>query len=234
MSNLPIVSLPKYDLTLPCSKKKIKFRPFVVREEKLLLLAIQEEDTAKLSTAIKNALSSCAFGLDINSIPQCDAEYLFLNVRNKSMGEGIEAVSTCIHCEHKNYMMLDLSKSEIVMPEVELSSTIQLADNVWIIMRYPNMDDAYTMSEVKLASEITKVVANCVVSIVYGEVTVDPKENKIEELVEWLEDLSDENFTKITDFMANVPSLKFEQEYNCVKCGGKNLILLEGMESFFD
>jgi len=209
MNNLPVVSLPKYELELPCSKKKIKFRPFVVREEKILLIAIQEEDTSKLSIALKEVLSNCAFGLDLDSIPQCDAEYLFLNIRNKSMGEGIEAVSTCIHCDHKNYMMLDLSKAEIVTPKVEISPVIQLEANLWITMRYPNMNDAYTMAETKLTSDITKVVANCVVNIINGETTIDPKGHKQDDMVIWLENLPDYHFTKITDFMANVPYLKY-------------------------
>lgn len=234
MSNLPLVSLPKYDLELPCSKKKIKFRPFVVREEKLLLLAIQEEDTTKITSTIKEILSQCAFGLDIDTIPQVDAEYLFLNIRNKSMGEGLEAVSTCIHCQHKNFMTLDLSKSTVVMPEVQLSPTIELSKDLWITMRYPNLDDAYEMNSASRASDIIKTVVNCVVNIINKENVINPKDHPIEDMVTWIEGLPDYHFTRITDFMANVPTLKFEQEYACVKCGEKNYILLEGMENFFE
>ena len=234
MNGLPVITLPKYELTLPSTQKKIKFRPFVVREEKILLIAMEEEDTTKLVTAIKNTLSECAFGLDIDSLPQVDAEYLFLNIRNKSMGEGIDAMSTCIHCNHKNYMSLDLSKTQVIFPEVKLSDTIELAHNLWVKMRLPNLDDAYTMSEMTSAAEITKVVARCIVNIIHGEVVVDPSTHKENDLIEWIENLPEVSFIKITEFLSNVPIMKFEQEYNCTKCGQKNLILLEGLESFFD
>jgi len=234
MNSLPSVSLPKYDLELPCSKKKIKFRPFVVREEKLLLLAIQEEDTVKISTAVKEVLKACTFGLNIDEISQLDAEYLFLQIRNKSMGEGIDAISTCIHCEKKNYMTLDLSKVTITPPEKELSNVIEVDQNMWVTMRLPNIDDSYTMSSMSSSSDITRVIANCVVNIIHGDRIIDPQNHGIDKMCVWLEELTDQSFVKITDFLSNVPTMKFEQVYNCTHCGEKNLILLEGLESFFD
>lgn len=234
-TGLPVVSLPKYDLELPCSKKKIKYRPFVVREEKILLIAIQEEDNTKISGAVKEVLRACTMGtVDIETLPQVDVEYLFLQIRNKSMGEGIEAVSTCIHCDKKNFMTLDLSKVDIVMPEKVIPDTIELSANLWVKMRLPNLDDSYDLAEMTLPSEIIKVVARCVVSIINGEVTIDPINHKQEDIIEWLENLPNQLFSMITDYMSNVPTMKFEQEYNCTHCGEKNLILLEGLESFFD
>lgn len=234
MSELPKISLPKYELVLPYSKKKINFRPFVVREEKLLLLAIQEEDNTKISIAIKEVLKNCSFGLNIDSLAQIDAEYLFLQIRNKSMGEGIDAVSTCVHCGKKNFMSLDLSKTEIVQPTLIIPDTIELSPNLWITMRLPNIDDSYELAELTTAADITKVVARCVVKLINGEKIVDPKDHPIEDMIEWLEGLQDYHFTMITDYLTNVPTIKFEQEFNCIDCGKKNLILLEGMESFFD
>jgi hypothetical protein len=149
------------------------------------------------------------------------------------MGEGIEAVSTCVHCNKKNFMTLDLSKTQVKMPEKEINDTIQLSPDVWIKMRLPNIDESYEMVDMKPEDVIT-IMAKCVVSIVKGEELIDPKNFSLMEMVDWLENLTEEPFTKIVDFMQNVPVLLFEQDYKCVHCGENNLVRLEGMESFFD
>lgn len=229
---LPVISLPKYDLELPFSKKKIQYRPFVVREEKLLLLALQEEDTSKISTAIKQVLSDCADGININDLAQIDIEYLFIQIRNKSMGEGIEVVSECRFCSKKNYMTLDLSKIEVIFPEKEIKETIQLTNNLWAKMRLPNLDESYELVNCK-PEHIERIIAKCIVNIIDGDTMVDPKNHTVDELVSWLGGLPDSAFTAIVDFMKNVPIMQFEQQYKCVHCGETNLILLKGMESFF-
>jgi hypothetical protein len=230
---LPQVALPKYECVLPCSKVKLNYRPFMVKEEKLILLAMQENDNKKISSAIKAVLESCTFGVKFDNIPQIDIEYLFLQIRNKSMGEGVDVVSTCVHCDKVNNMMLDLSKVEVVFPSKQIPDVIQVSENLWVKMRLPNIDEAYKLNDIT-PEQVTEIMASCIVSIIEGEKVIDAKNHKQTDLVNWIESLSEINFNKIIEFMSNVPIMKFEQEYFCVHCREKNLILLEGMESFFD
>ena len=232
--SLPVVKTPKYELTLPSSKQKISYRPFLVKEEKILLIAMEEADNNAIANAVRQVLEGCTFGkVDVKKLAKIDVEYLFVKVRNKSMGEGVAAVSECVHCQYENQMNLDFDTVQVKYPETTLSDTIQLDDKVWIKMRHPNIDSVYAFDSARDFDDLSLVLAECVVSIINNDAVVDPESFTKEELADWLENLADDSYAKITDFMKNVPKLFFHQEYECVSCGKPNIIHLEELDSFF-
>jgi hypothetical protein len=234
--SLPMLTLPSYEIFLPGIQEKVAYRPFNVKEEKVLLIAMQEPDFDHIIKTVKNLLSVCTFNkLNVDDLPQVDAELLFVCIRNKSLGEGVEVISTCTNCEAKNYMQLDLSKYEIENLDTKTKSTVQLSDNVWVKMRYPTLK--MSMEAVKEEDEvdgILKVVAKCIVSVIQGEQVFSTADLPEKDVVDWMEGLTQEQLTKISDFLESIPQLVFNQDYKCIKCGHSNHIEMRGMEAFFD
>lgn len=230
---IPSLTLPKYTTTLPIANIKVTYRPFMVREEKMLLLAIQEEDASNTISTIYDISTACTFGaVNVHELNQIDLEYLFLQIRNKSMGEGVDAESTCIECGFKNSLSLDFAKAKPV-GEFLKDTRIQLSDTAWVKLRYPTMELALSVKDSNDFDQAITMVSGCVESIIIGEEVYSAKNNSIKDISDFLEDLSQEAFEKLNNFFDSMPKLVFEETYSCSKCGKQNRIYLEGLESFF-
>lgn len=231
---LPQITLPTYTAHLPSSGEEVKYRPFTVREEKVLLIAVEENDPTQISDTVRNVIDTCTFGkVDARKVPKIDVEYLFVKIRNKSMGEGVDAVSKCIHCNYENYMSLNFDQIQVKYPEEELSDTIQVAENVWVKLRQPNIDSVYAFTSARDFDAVSLALAECVVKIIDGDNAVDITNFTKKEIADWLESVSDEAYEDIANFVKNTPILFFEQNFRCVSCGGENRIYMEDLESFF-
>ena len=235
MSALPKMDVPKYEAVLPGLNQKIQYRPFIVKEEKALLIAMQENDTEHMVFTIKNLIDACTFGkLKVDDLSQIDVEYLFLMIRNKSLGEGADVVSECTSCGESNTMTLDLSKVKVEYPTVKIDPMVQLADNMWVNLSFPTMASNYELKGDNEYKDVMSVLAKCVVSIIHGDTLYDCKEKTVAELVDWLENLTKAQFKKIDDFFGSMPKLVFIDSYVCGKCSAKNDIKIEGIENFLD
>ena len=231
---LPEIKLPKYTTNLPSNDKEISYRPFTVREEKVLLIAIEEGNPKQISDVVRDVIAACTFGeMDAKKSPKIDVEYLFVKIRNKSMGEGVDAVSKCIHCGHENYMSLNFDDIKVKYPEKELSDTIKVSETIWVKMRQPNIDSVYAFASASDFDAISLSLAECIVKIIDGDTTVDISNYSKQDLADWLENVPDEVYAEITEFIKNSPSIYFEQTFSCVACGGENRIYMEDLESFF-
>lgn len=233
--SFPTVVLPSYDLTLPITKKKIVFRPFTVKEEKILLIALQE-DKKRTPAAIKQVLSLCTYNkVDVSSLPQVDIEYLFVNVRNKAMSEGVEAVSTCIHCGKDTNTTLDLGKIQVEFSEKKVEPVVQITNDVWVELKYPDLDTVFDLQDMDMNDPDTGVlvIAKCMEAVISGDKHTRVADHPIEMAVAWLETLSDEQIMKMKDFFDNAPKLVFKDKYKCMHCGEVNDIRLEGIYDFF-
>jgi len=242
---LPTIAVPKYQLKIPSSGKEVNYRPFLVKEEKILLIAMESDKEEEMTTAIKDIIHNCVYeDLDVKNMPMFDIEYIFLQLRAKSKGEIVDLSFECGKCKKPIAIQVDLSKIEITRTEGH-DIKIPLSDDVGVIMKYPSMDIQKVIS--KENSDVENVfttISFCIESIWDKETVYASKDHTREELNEFMESLPDESFTKIQNFFDTVPVLKHEVELKCTSkngkgknasiCGWKDTKTLEGLGSFFE
>jgi hypothetical protein len=231
MSSLPKLNVPTFELTLPSNGKKVVYRPFLVKEHKTLLILKDSED-GDVIRILEELVDVCTFNkLKIKDIPSFDMEYLFLNIRAKSIGEAIDLIVNC-DCGNKIDYSMDISKLNI-SKHSEHSTKIQVSSDVGVEMRYPKFHDTMDIFITRDETKIFDLVLSCIKAIytadTYTEITIDNRE----ELVEFIENMTQEQFDKIEQFFVTMPKLKQEINVKCDKCGADNHAVLEGLQNFF-
>ena len=229
---MPTIQLPTYEIELPISKQKITYRPFVVKEEKLLLLAMVERDVPGVVKVIKEILTACTFNkLDVNAISKVDMEYLFIKTRNSAFGEGLDVTATCPHCNHEQKIILNMDKVEVVKPR-EIKPEIEIMANHWVTLRFPTLEES-AMLDGSDESAI-KMIAQCMVNIIINEDSHDVKDASIDERQAFLDSITEAQLLKLAEFFQSLPKLVYSEMVPCTKCRGEIKIYLEGLETFFD
>jgi hypothetical protein len=234
---LPAPSTPTYELTLPSTGKKIKFRPFLVKEEKILLLAEQSEDEKEIKDAIKSVIENCLVTkLKIEDLSYFDFEYIFLQLRARSAEEHLDLVITC---KDDNKTKVD-HRIDLLKVQVEKSkkseSKIMLSDDMGIVLRYPGIDEFVKfamMGKILPDSEVVEYVASKVSQIFQGEDVWDSEDLTQDEIVEWLDKLTQKQFVKIGEFFENLPVLRHKFKIKNPTTGVESEYALEGLQSFF-
>lgn len=223
--------IPTYELTLP-SKKVIKYRPFTSKEEKNLLLSLNESNEHQLHT-MKEVMNVCTFGaLNLAELTVADVELIFISIRNKSLGETMDIVAEC-KCGASNSITLDLEKVKIVVPEKN-PPEIKLTDKLWVIMKYPNIDAAFSIVAKREEDAVFELLAECMVTVIDGEENIDCSEESKENKIEFLEKLNHTQLAQIKAFLESAPRVTYDGKYKCVKCAETNNIHIEGLNNFFD
>tara|TARA_B100000287_G_C20665384_1_gene791579 strand:+ start:1842 stop:2567 length:726 start_codon:yes stop_codon:yes gene_type:complete len=238
---LPTISTPTYELTLPSSGKTVKYRPFLVKEEKILILALESQDPKQITTAIKQVLKSCvtARGIKIESLPTFDIEYLFLNVRGKSVSESVELVITCGD-DGETQVPVSVFIDEIkVVKSPDHKKDIQIDDHITIQMKYPSMDEFVKNNfvvdgdDVSQVEQSFEVIAACIDQIYTEEDAWSSSDLTKKELVTWIEGLTSSQFKQIEEFFETMPKLSHTIEVMNPNTQKKNTVVLEGLTSFF-
>jgi rubrerythrin len=246
---LPKLVTPEYTLTLPSNKQKVKYRPYLVKEEKVLLTAMEtaiDEEKSVQNETIRNStitvINECTFNkVDLNALPEFDIEYLFLNIRAKSRGEIVKPVYTCKQKNEKEELCntdveieVDLTKVKVDFPKEDFSK-IMLSDTVGIQFKY--LDSASTAIHDKVPDEVEKMFRIMVDSIDYifdEEKIYKGSETPKKELLDFIEQMDEKTFEKVKKFFDNTPALRKVLKFKCPKCGYKQDITVEGLEDFFD
>ncbi len=229
---LPALASPEFMTEIPSTKQQIKFRPFLVREEKILYMALEGQDTKEIENAIVTILSNCILDtVDIDKLTLFDIEYLFLQLRGKSVGEKVELMLSHSdennECKHKTKLEVDLDSIKI---QGEVSDgKLMLDDKIGVKVRYPYINDASLVG--KNESDVFSTMS-IFVEYVFDKDNVYNDFSK-EEMNEWLESLSQTQFRKLIEFFENVPKLAHDVEWTCPECKQKDSIKLEGLQSFF-
>ena len=238
---LPKIDVPTYELELPVSKQKIKYRPFLVKEQRNLLMAIEGNDPAATHLAVRDILNNCTLteNFDIDSLPIIDVEFYFVNLRAKSVGEIVESRYKCNNfvngdeCGNIMEKNIDLTEVKVQIPD-NVSNEIQITPTITVKLKYPEfkiVKDSLNYSDI---NEITfHMIAQSIEYIYDGEQFYYANETTVEELVQWVETLNQDQFNKIEDFFTNLPKLKENINITCSKCGFNHTIEVEGLESFF-
>ena len=233
---LPVIATPTYELVVPSTKAKVKFRPFLVKEEKALLIAQQSEDDQTMLNTLKEVIKSCTFEkLNPDNLAIFDIEYIFTQLRAKSVGEISELVFNCLECNDPKAKMnisIDLSKLQVQF-NAEHKSKIELFDSVGIQMKYPSFKSLSKLKHLNDTDAIFDVVYDCI-DYIYDEENVYPAaEQTREDLEKFIDNLTQEQFSKIKNFFDTMPRLKHELDFSCPVCGYKHHQTIEGLENFF-
>ena len=236
---LPTIVTPTYELELPSSGKKIKYRPFLVKEEKLLVLALEGEDNKEISTAIKAVLKSCiqTRGIKVEQLPTFDIEFLFLNIRGKSVGEDIEVNLICPDDEETT-VPVTLNIDEIkIQKNKEHSKNIKLDDSLMMEMKYPSLEqfikNNFDFSGDPDIDQSLDLIASCIDKIYNEEEVWSTSDCTKKEMVDFLEQMNSRQFKEIEKFFNTMPKLSHEVEITNPNTKVKSTVVLEGLTSFF-
>ena len=234
---LPKLNTPTYELEVPSTDEKIKYRPFLVKEEKILMIAMESKDNGQIVNAVKDIVSECTFNkLDIANLPMFDVEYIFLNIRAKSVGEVSKLKLLCPD-DKKTYadVEVDLSKVEVQV-DGEHTNKIELTDSMGMIMTYPTIDSfqeggIQTIS----ASNMLEVVGSCILQIYEdnGEKVFQAKDQTKKELTEFIESMNTSQFKQVQKFFDTMPKLKHTIKVKNPKTKKNNDVTLTGLNDFF-
>ena len=234
---LPKLSTPTYELELPSTDEKIKYRPFLVKEEKILMMAMENGESSAITQAVKDIVSECTFGkTNISKLPMFDTEYLFLNIRAKSVGE-ISKLKILCPDDKETYadVSVDLTKVQVQVDE-EHTNKIEFTDSMGMIMTYPTID-SFSKSGIKdiNASNMLDVISNCILQIYEknGEKTYDPKDQTKKELTDFIEQLNTKQFKEVQKFFETMPKLKHEITIKNPKTKKESKVTLTGLNDFF-
>jgi hypothetical protein len=237
---LPKIDVPTYELVLPLTKKKIKFRPFLVKEQKNLLMAMESDDSETVHNSIKDILNNCTLTEDvvIDRLPILDVEYYFINLRAKSVGEVVEAKYRCNNDVGEkicgNVMEVNLNLTDINLSGEVSEEDIQLTDKIFVKMKYPEfyvVKDSINLNSVDMIT--FNMIAESIEYLYDGEQYYYAHEAQPGEFLHFIENLNQTQFEKLEEFFNDLPKLKKDVEIKCNKCGFDHSIEVEGLESFF-
>ena len=237
---LPKLNVPVYEAVLPSTEKVIKYRPFLVKEEKILLTALEADDTKVLSSAVRQIVNNCVQGeLDVDKLPTFDIEYLFLRLRAKSVGEKVTIGLKPYGCpKNESGLCENTTEVEINLEEVKVtknktsSSKIMIDDKIGIKMKYPDINTINLLGTTSEAAGMD-VIRGCIDMIFTEEETHERDSFTDKELDEFIDSLNSQQFKLIRNFFDNMPVLKHIVKYKCDTCGEKKETTLQGRNSFF-
>jgi len=250
---LPVVNTSKYSLTLPSSNKKIKYRPFYVKEEKVLLMALEglkNNETQEVINAITSIVDACTFGsLNVETLPIIDIEWIFVHLRMKSKGEVVTANYKCKNmvkvddvipaetaCNTSNKVTIDLEKVKVV-EDKKHTSKIMLNDDIGVVMRYPQLGmlDDFDLDKLKenSAEDGVTLMAGFIESVYTQDKVFLTKDQSPQEVIDFLDNLTEKQVEKIKTFFDTMPKVTVEAPFKCKACGYKKKIKLEGLQNFF-
>ena len=236
---LPMNAQPTFNMTIPSTGKNVRFRPFVVKEEKALLIAQQSEDPKVMVDTLKSVFSSVIQDkIDVDKLAIFDIEYMFLQIRGKSVGETIDLLFACDedHGEEndkaRSKVIINVSDLQVQKPEGH-TNKIELFGKVGVIMRYPSLDLGDILEDSSGIEDVFSLVADCIDMIYDGEDVYYGHETKKEELLQFLNNLTSEQFAKIQNFFETMPKISTSVDYKCPVCGKEHHKVLEGLHNFF-
>ena len=233
---LPILDTATYELTLPSSDVQVKYRPFLVKEEKILLLAMESNSPKEITKALKDIVHACTFGsINVEALPTFDLEFIFLNVRAKSVGEIAKLKILCPD-DKETYanVEVDLSKVEVQVDD-EHTNEIQINDKIKLLMKYPTIDsfDATVDANQLKTEQLFDIIGKSIYQIYEGETVHNAKDYSKEEMRAFIESLTSDHFAKIQKFFNSMPRLAHEIEVVNPKTQVKSKVMLQGLTDFF-
>jgi len=236
---LPKINTPTYELTLPSTGKKIKYRPFLVREEKILIMALETEDTKQITNAVVEIINGCILtkGVDVSNLATFDIEYIFLNVRSKSVGESVEVNVICPD-DNKTSVQVEIDIDSIKIQKTKgHKNIIKLDDQYSMKLKYPSLnefiDTNFESSEESDVNKSLNMITSCIEMIYDKEESWDASDSTKQELEEFIEQLNSKQFKTIEKFFETMPKLSHKLKVTNPTTEVESEVVLEGLASFF-
>lgn len=232
---LPINTTPTYSMKLYSTGDTIEYRPFLVKEEKILLLAIQDPENNNINHAVKQIIQNCTFGkVEVDRLPMFDIENIFLRLREKSVGEVAEFRYKCTSDECEHMETINVNLGDIQVQGGTPDGIVRLAPDLSLTMGYPSLEtfESITKKDINSVNSDMEFVVSSIQAIHYGDQTFNAKEHSKEDLLDFVENLTREQFGKIRAFFQDMPMLEHKLEYDCTQCGHHNVVTLRGLSSF--
>lgn len=233
---LPKLDTPRYEMVVPSTGKKVVYRPYLVKEEKILMLAMESNDQKQMIRALKDVIRSCTEdAIDTESLALFDIEYIILKLRGKSVGETTEVGLACKSCETKNDVPVNLEAVKVDVPP-KSKRKIKLTNNVGITMKYPSVNtitDTGISEENVSVDKVFDIIISCIESIYSNDEIFDASEQTNEELRDFLESLNTDQFSKVKKFIEEIPTASLDVDFVCGKCSEHNHYEVRGLANFF-
>lgn len=237
--SLPEIVVPKFEVILPSTGQKILCRPFLVKEEKILLIAAEEDSESAVAQALRDLVNNCTFGkLNADTLPVFDLEYLFLKIRSKSVGETVEPTIVCgsEKCQHHIKLSVDLSKVEVQKTQGH-TNRIELGNGIGLVMTYPTyktFEEKILNSKGKSGTEVLfETVIDCIECIYDAQQVYAAKDCTRKSLQDFIGNLTNSQFNQIQQFFDTMPRLSHTVDFVCPKCKQADKIVLESVVDFF-
>lgn len=226
---------PIYELTIPSSGQSVTFRPFLVKEQKNLLIAIETQERRDMMRAIVRTIEACVEE-PVKDLTIFDVDYMFTKIRAKSVGETATLIIPCQECNHGSEVSVELERIGLDGSITE-NKVIELTDDISVKMRYPTyqdfMDNDKLFEDTTFTETLMEMLMTCIESISTKEEQFSTKDESREELSEFVESMSSSQFEKVTDFVNSIPTIKQAADFTCPQCGHNNERTLKGMDDFF-
>lgn len=230
---LPKIATPKYQLTIPSSKKKVFFRPFLMKEQKVLMMAVEGKNDADILRAMCDIIASCVDGIDkVDTMPMFDVEYIFAQMRAKSVGENVDVRVKCPKCSAKNDVSVQIDTIEVVFPE-QASNKIMLNDDLGIILKYPSMSDRKPDLKKVSTDDAFEFICNSIEMVFDKDTTYTKKDFTPDEINEFVLSMNSEQFEKISKFYESLPYLSKQIDCKCIGCQHEFKVDFRGLQDFF-
>lgn len=226
----------QYELTVPSNGKTVNYRPFLVKEQKHLLIAYESQDQKQIIAAILTCISNCVDdSIDIKKLSTFDADYIFTKIRSKSVGEKVHVAAKCEKCKHENDIEIDLDNIKLdgdVKP-----STIKITEDIYLKMKYPNYYEYMQNDKIMnkdLSSEIIfEMLPSCIESVMTENENIVLKDEPREEIERFIESLTTDQFTQVREYVDKIPKIVLDLDFICESCQHQNNNRLEGLQDFF-
>ena len=236
---LPKIVAPTYELELPSTGQEIKYRPFLVKEEKVLVIALESEDTKQITNAIKSVIKNCILtrGIKVETLPTFDIEYLFLNIRGKSVGETVEVNIICPDDEETQVpVTIDLDEIKVKKND-DHTNQIQIDDQITMVMKYPSLDQFiksnFDFKDQNAMDQSFELIASCIDVVYNAEESWAASDCTKKELKTWIETLNTKQFQDIEEFFTTMPKLSHTFNVKNPNTDAENEVTLEGLSNFF-
>jgi len=226
---------PKYELKVPSTGKTIKFRPFLVKEQKVLLIAYESQDRRAIIQSMLDTIKACADDVDLKKLTTFDVDYIFTQIRAKSVGEVVELNMQCTQCETNNEVKVNLE--EVKMDVKKQDMLIEVTSDITVKLKYPDYNffirNPKILTSESRAEVITDLIISCIDSVQTADENINIADEPREEVETFIESLTTSQFEKISEFVQGLPKMSHEVNFTCVNCKHENTRKLEGLEDFF-
>ena len=231
--------VPKYEMIVPSTKQAVKFRPFLVKEQKTLLVAFESKDPKQILGSMLDCLESCVQGINVHDLASFDVDYMFTQVRAKSVGETTQLLHACAECNEENEVKFNLQEINMnIDDDWDKKKVIQITDDISVELKYPTYkevlsNDMLAKKDGPVADLLFESIISCLHSVQTENENILVKDEPKEEIERFMNSLTNQQLEKITGFVESMPTLSHNIDYECAKCKNKNTIELSGLQDFF-